>query len=269
MYIKRSMEKSSPTCKSGGERMRRCAVIIPALNPPESLVEYVRTLLLRGVAQVIVVNDGSDGSTAEVFRRLSRLERCTVLTHSVNRGKGRALKTAFAYVLREELGDWSGVVTADADGQHHPDDVCHVAAVLGRGEDAVILGIRDFSHSHVPWRSQLGNRLTRWLIRWLFDTKIEDTQTGLRGIPKQHLPWMLELKGERFEYEMNMLLNVIRKRIRIQQVPIRTLYFHRNTGSHYRAIVDSLRIFVRIVSGLMASFRSGKKAMPSKGRKRP
>lgn len=252
----------------GGERMLRCAVIIPALNPPESLVEYVRTLLARGVARVIVVNDGSDAAKAEVFRRLGTLDRCTVLTHPVNRGKGRALKTAFAYVLGD-AADWAGVVTADADGQHDPDDVCQVASALSQWEDALILGVRDFRQSHVPWRSRFGNRLTSWLIRWLFGTEIDDTQTGLRGIPKQHLQWMSELKGERFEYEMNMLLSAIRKRIPIRQVRIRTLYFQRNVGSHYRSVADSLRIFARIVSGLVTSLiRSDKVSMKSGGRKR-
>mgnify|MGYP002479487925 CR=1 FL=1 len=253
----------------GGETMLRCAVVIPALNPPESLVEYVRTLLNRGVACVIVVNDGSDGAATDVFHRLNRLKRCTVLTHPVNQGKGRALKTAFAHVLRVDEADWVGVVTADADGQHHPDDVCQVAWDLCRGEDAIILGVRNFALSHVPWRSQFGNRLTCRLIRWLFGAEIDDTQTGLRGIPRQHLPWMLELKGERFEYEMNMLLNAIRRSVPIRQVPIRTLYFQKNAGSHYRSIADSLRIFSHIVSGLWSPLSRGDRVpMTSKGRKR-
>ncbi|MFO7264060.1 MAG: glycosyltransferase family 2 protein [Bacillota bacterium] len=248
--------------------MLRCAVIIPALNPPESLVEYVRTLLARGVARVIVVNDGSDASTGDIFRQLSRLDRCTVLSHPVNQGKGRALKTAFAYVL-QEAADLTGVVTADADGQHHPDDVCRVVSALRRGDDTLILGVRDFDQAHVPWRSRFGNRLTSRAIRWLFGMAIDDTQTGLRGIPIQHLSWMSELKGERFEYEMNMLLNAIRRRIPIRQVPIRTLYYQRNAGSHYRSIADSLRIFVQIVLDLVVSVRRGDEALWSeRGRKR-
>lgn len=249
--------------------MLQCAVIIPALNPPESLVEYVRKLLERGVACVIVVNDGSDAAATDVFHRLSRIERCTVLTHPVNRGKGRALKTAFEHLLRDEAADWTGVVTADADGQHHPDDVYQVAKALHQENEAIILGVRNFALSHVPWRSQFGNRITCWLIRRLFGAEIADTQTGLRGIPKQHLPWMLELKGERFEYEMNMLLNAIRRRIPIRQVPIRTLYFQKNAGSHYRSIADSLRIFGHIVSSLLSTMRRGDQVpMTSKGRKR-
>ena len=249
--------------------MLRCAVIIPALNPPESLVEYVRTLLDRGIDRVIVVDDGSDAKAADVFGRLSGMDRCTVLAHPANWGKGRALKTAFAYVLRNGEERWAGVVTADADGQHHPDDVCQVAAALSREENALILGVRNFDESHVPWRSQFGNRLTSRLIHWLLGAEIDDTQTGLRGIPKRHLAWMTELKGERFEYEMNMLVNAIRMRLQIRQVPIQTLYFQKNAGSHYRALVDSLRIFVNIVSSLFTPIRYGDEVtITTKGRKR-
>ncbi|GER67521.1 dolichol-phosphate mannosyltransferase [Weizmannia acidilactici] len=225
------------------------AVVIPALNPEEELAEYVDRLLEQGAAHIIVVDDGSSRDRAHIFSKLTTKKRCTVLHHPVNRGKGRALKTAFSYFL-DHLGNLSGVITADSDGQHSAEDVEKVAAALEHNRDSIILGSRDFSLEYVPPKSKFGNQLTSFLFKVLYGENIGDTQTGLRGIPKQELPWMIKLKGERFEYEMNMLIYARKMNVRIREVPIRTIYFNRNEGTHYRSVKDSLKIFRKILSGL-------------------
>src|SRR5690625_516260 len=92
-------------------------VVMRAFNPSESLLSYTEVLANNGISHIIVINDGSNAHTLPVFEALSKTTYCTVLTHEKNRGKGRALKTAFAYIL-EHFQDITGVVTADADGQH-------------------------------------------------------------------------------------------------------------------------------------------------------
>lgn len=225
------------------------AVVIPALNPEAQLVHYADRLLAKGAARIIVVDDGSSPACAPIFQMLSQKERCTVLHHPANRGKGRALKTAFAHILAHH-GSLSGVVTADCDGQHSPEDVEKMAASLRQHPHSIILGARDFSLEHVPPKSRFGNRLTSFLFKALYGAEIGDTQTGLRGIPKQELGWLLALKGERFEYEMNMLIYARKMNVKIREVPIRTIYFNRNEGTHYRPVKDSLKIFRKIISGL-------------------
>lgn len=235
--------------------MRSCAVIIPALNPTESLVDYVKAL---DVLRVIIVNDGSRADLDYIFTELKTIEKCSVLTHDKNKGKGRALKTAFQFFSQSHY-DLMGVITADADGQHSIEDVGKIAEVLQKNEDRIILGVRDFSHSSVPSRSYIGNRITSLIFHILFGLHLKDTQTGLRGIPTKLLPPFIDLKGERFEYEMNMLIYARKNHVRIEEFPIQTLYFNNNKSSHYHAIFDSFKIFSKLVSGVFMKTRERRK----------
>lgn len=233
----------------GDKIMNNLAIIIPALNPTEDLVDYVKILLENSAAQIIVVNDGSNADLLYIFSQLNEMDGCIVLTHKKNQGKGKALKTAFAYFLHH-FGHLKGVVTADADGQHSVEDVCAVARVLLENPQKMILGVRDFHHSDVPPRSLIGNRLTSILFRLLYGSNIKDTQTGLRGISRENISWILNLKGDRYEYEINMLIYAKKNNVEFSQVPIQTLYFHNNSGSHYHPILDSLKVFSKLIRGL-------------------
>lgn len=236
--------------------MKKCAIIIPALNPTEALIDYVNELLTKGARQVVVVNDGSIDDCSKIFSKIALLSRCTVLTHEKNKGKGRALKTAFRYIL-ENCHDLHGVITADADGQHAISDVCKIANALEKEEDALLLGVRDFSDTNVPFRSTFGNRSMNFLFRHLFQADFQDTQTGLRGITMELLKKVVNVKGERFEYEINMLIYAQVQKVKIIQIPIQTLYFDRNSGSHFKVIKDSLKIFNRLISGFVQTSSKG------------
>lgn len=228
----------------------KCIVIIPALNPMENLVAFVENLLNEGIPHVIVVNDGSAPSYEHIFARLDSMDSCTLLVHNINRGKGRALKTAFAYFL-ENFKSYDGVVTADADGQHTVEDICKVCTALSSNGDSLILGMRNFKEQSVPKRSYMGNRMTSSIFRALYGSYIEDTQTGLRGIPAGELSWMVDLAGERYEFEINMLINSKWRNIPFFSVPIKTIYFNNNSESHYSTLRDSLRIFICLLSGFI------------------
>lgn len=230
--------------------LRSTIVVIPALDPDPVLPAYVRELLEQGAEQVVTVDDGSGPDFAPTFGALSALDRCTVLRHEKNRGKGRALKTAFLHILSREEWAGMGVVTADADGQHHVQDVCALAAALAEGTDSLVLGTRDLTLPHVPFRSKVGNRLTSWAFHLLYGSKLSDTQTGLRGIPWSLLEWCAGIGGERFEYEMNMLIRAARERVPIRQVDIQTIYYNNNAGTHLRAVRDSWRVCLILLSGL-------------------
>jgi len=226
------------------------AIVIPALNPSPHLVGFVQDLLAKKAPHILVVDDGSINECKEIFQQLAQLKNCTILTHPVNYGKGRALKTAFAYFL-EHLSHLDGIVTADADGQHSAKDILNIARLLSEKPDSIILGTRDFSAPNVPRRSYLGNRTTSRIFQLLYGCYLKDTQTGLRGLPRDLLPWMLELVGERFDYEINMLIEAKRKNIPLIEEPIQTIYFDNNSGSHYSSFRDSFRIFSRLVSGFI------------------
>ncbi len=90
--------------------MQDLVVLIPAYKPEEALVGFSKELLERGFNEIIVVDDGSGESFKEIFSRLKAMG-CTLLTHEVNKGKGRAIKTAFEYILAQ-TPDAKGVITA-------------------------------------------------------------------------------------------------------------------------------------------------------------
>jgi len=241
--------------------MHEAALIIPALNPSEQLIPYVQDVLAEGFAQVIVVNDGSREACQPIFEHLQLLNRCEVLTHEVNRGKGRALKTAFQYILAQPP-HIKRVVTADADGQHTVKDVQRVAEACVEHPEGMVLGVRDFDGPQVPKRSLLGNKATSLLFQWLYGKKLKDTQTGLRGIPVRELSGMIRLKGERYEYEINMLIYAVRKKLEIHEIPIETVYINNNASSHYSSVRDSLRIFQRMISGFPKAHKEEKDSAP-------
>lgn len=230
--------------------MYNVAVIIPALNPEETLIDYVKSLLARGFREIIVINDGSKKNREYIFTRLEKLNHCTVLTHPINQGKGRALKTGFQYFL-EHFSELQGVVTADADGQHAVEDVCRVAQKLQEVKNHLVLGIRNFKETHVPKRSYIGNTLTSFAFQLLFREILVDTQTGLRAIPAGEISRMIHLRGERYEYEMNMLIYAKKTNLPIAEVAIQTIYHNNNEGSYYQTIRDSWKIFRKLVSGLI------------------
>ncbi|MEA5135997.1 MAG: bifunctional glycosyltransferase family 2/GtrA family protein [Candidatus Fimivivens sp.] len=219
----------------------KIAVVIPSLNPDDKLLCVVNGLISRGFCDLIVVNDGSAPNKTSYFETITAFPECTVLTHEVNRGKGRALKTAFAYIL-EQRPNCIGAVTVDGDNQHHPDDVSALATALIKNNSAFILGARDFSQPDVPVRSRLGNRITAMMFGLLCRQKISDTQTGLRALPRKIMADLLTVTGERFDFETNMLLFLNKNRIPIHEISIRTIYFEENATSHFRAIFDSLSI---------------------------
>lgn len=232
------------------KKMYNVAVIIPALNPEETLIKYVKSLLSRGFREVIVINDGSGENRNHIFSRLAELDHCTVLTHKSNRGKGRALKTGFQYFL-EHFSELNGVVTADADGQHAVEDVCKVAQKLQEVKTHLVLGIRNFKEAHVPKRSYIGNTITSFAFHLLFRQKLVDTQTGLRAIPAREIRRMIQLRGERYEYEINMLIYAKKTNMPISEVAIQTIYYNNNQGSYYKTFRDSWKIFRKLVSGLL------------------
>ncbi|MEG1998047.1 MAG: GtrA family protein, partial [Clostridiales bacterium] len=178
------------------------------------------------------------------------LEYCTVLHHARNLGKGQALKTAFLCYMQNYSHCFQGVIMADADGQHMPEDICRIAALLDDTQEEILLGCRDFNLPTVPRRSRIGNRLTSTVFRILYGSQLNDTQTGLRGLSNQQLSWICKLPGSRFEFEINMLIESRKRGVTFHQIPISTVYFDNNANSNYHTIRDSWPIMLALLSGL-------------------
>ncbi len=230
-------------------------VIIPAYEPDEKLIKLLDELAREQVSPVIVVNDGSDKATYGHLFDMARGRGAVVLEHAVNMGKGRALKTAFNYCLNE-YEDLVGVVTADSDGQHAVRDLKKCMEALIEDPKALVLGVRNFDQKGIPARSVFGNKTTSKVMKFLVGLSISDTQTGLRGISSEFMKFLLTEKGERFEFETNMLLDTKELGVKIKEIPIETIYLEENRSSHFNPIKDSIRIYAVFIRFLISSLSS-------------
>ncbi len=228
-------------------------VIIPSYEPDERLYELARVIKNYPYGHVIIVNDGSGSSFDPIFSEvMDELgENGIFLQHEVNKGKGAALKTAFNYVLEHDM-DAIGVTTADSDGQHSVRDIQRISEELISHPNDLVLGARDFNGEDIPWKSRLGNKLTSIIMTFLEGIKINDTQTGLRGIPRYFMKRLTDIKENRFEFETKMLLEADNKLIR--EVEIETIYDSKeNHVTHFNPFTDSIKIY-KLLMGKFVSY---------------
>ncbi len=219
-------------------------VIIPAFEPDEKLLGLAEALSTSDLP-VVVVNDGSRPEYQPIFDTLESKYGYSLCRHPVNMGKGAALKTGIRYAA-EHFPESSGYITADADGQHSVKDILKVAEALENHPGSLVIGTRDFNQKAVPFKSRWGNRITSFVFRLSTGRRCSDTQTGLRGIPKQFTELCLSIPENRYEYEMNLLLKMS-SAAEFLPVPISTIYLEHNRASHFHAVRDSLRIYANLI----------------------
>lgn len=228
-------------------------ILIPAYEPGKRLIDLINDLKKVCDYKIVLVDDGSGEAYKSIFETALSLG-CSVLTHEKNKGKGAALKIGFKYLM--EAGEREGIVTADCDGQHLPEDIVKLSETVKENEKTIVLGTRRFS-GKVPFRSRFGNSLTRAVFSFASGTKVYDTQTGLRGFSPQMLNWLISIKGDRFEYEMNMLLEAAPAGFNFKEIDIATVYLEKNKTSHFHPLKDSLRVYLPIIKFSMSSIMSG------------
>ena len=234
----------------------KITVVIPSLDPDDKLHEVIRGVQAKGFTDILLVDDGSAPENQHYFSDAESQLGCTVLHHERNFGKGRGLKTAFDWFLKNRP-DFDGVVTIDGDNQHHPDDIAACVDVMYKQQkDSLVLGVRDFNQPNVPPKSRFGNKCTSFVFGVFCGLKCSDTQTGLRVFPRGIIPQMLEIAGERFEYETNMLLSCKSAGIPLVEQTIRTIYIDENATTHFHPIKDSIRVYGIILKFFLSSVLS-------------
>ncbi len=230
----------------------RVIVLIPAYKPDDRLTELVKELRNKNL-DVLLVDDGGGETYRSIFEDCQALG-AQVAVHAVNQGKGRALKTGINAALLT-WPDLGGIVTADADGQHTPRDILRLIDAMNEHENTLVLGSREFT-GNVPFKSLWGNRITRAVYALASGVRVGDTQTGLRGLPRCALEEMTRIDGERYEYEMNVLLKIRDMKLGVFEVPIETIYINDNAGSHFNPVRDAFRIYMVIFKYLFSSIAS-------------
>lgn len=220
-------------------------VLIPAYQPDARLPRLILELHRADPSsKIVVVDDGSGQKFSDIFEA-SATAGAHVISYENNRGKGYALREGFTWI-RDVAGDLSEcVVTADADGQHTLNDIFRVGRTC-TDTGTSVLGVREFV-GHVPARSRIGNTATSALFWLATGWKLKDTQTGLRAFPVALLAALLEVQGDRYEYELRVLLHLAKFHHPVTQISIETIYEAGNPTSHFRPLQDSARIWAPLL----------------------
>ncbi len=216
--------------------------VVPCYNLAAFCEEVVRGAAAR-VDQVIVVDDGSTDGTGEILGRIAAESHGRVhrISFPSNRGKGVALLEAFRYALEKVPFDL--LITLDGDGQHRPADIPRLVRAWREEGAMLVIGER-VRFGTMPLRSRIGNTVTGALLRWIHPESPRDTQSGFRALDRRFVTEVVRLiHGRRYETELQMLLLALGYHQTIRTVPIETLYLNGNRSSHFRPIMDSLRIY--------------------------
>ena len=230
--------------------MKRIA-LIPAYEPDEKLIELLKKIVEKEIF-AIVVDDGSGENYKDIFEQAK--EYSYVISYEENQGKGHALKTGLTHI-KENFQDKYIVITMDSDGQHTVEDAIKLADYLEEHPNELALGKRPRGKD-TPWKSKFGNGITRFFYKISTGVSIYDTQTGLRAFSNDLIDTMINIEGERYEYEMNVLLELPRLKIKMHEIETQTIYIDNNSGSHFNPVKDSIRIYKQIIKFSLSAIGS-------------
>lgn len=228
-------------------------LLIPIYEPTEKTIIFMKELSKKNFL-TLVVDDGSGIAYQKKFQQIIDTG-ATVLSYPKNHGKGYALK--FGLIHIQNNYPKHHVITADGDGQHTVTDIERMAQRIKLlPEDTFLLGVRHFNAKTTPKKSYYGNRTTSLIYYLSSGIKLEDTQTGLRGFHAHSISDLLTIQGERFDYEMNQLIDLVKGGYTLETIVIETIYENNNEHSHFRAVQDSYLIYRPLLLFLVSSLSS-------------
>src|SRR5699024_1824245 len=240
--------------KNGGKDMNPVILLIPIYQPDEQTVLFIQNLRKMIFGPIVIVDDGSGAKYRSLFLTMQEPD-VSLLSYEKNQGKGHALKLGFQFI-KKHFSQAIGVVTADGDGQHTLADIMEMSRRLEEVKaQTILLGIRFFYLKSTPLRSFIGNRVTTFFYYLSSGIWLTDTQTGLRGFPYESIDDLLDISGERFEYEMNQLIELPNRGYSFEKMPITTVY-EKNHQYHFRTIQDSYLVYKPLIAFLLSSFSS-------------
>ena len=218
--------------------------VIPCYNPPEVFSNIILELYSMGLRDVIIIDDGSNNK--RIFS-IANKKGYTVIEHNTNKGKGEAIKSGIRYYRKHFIDKYKGIVMIDCDGQHRVWDMDKVGQEMIHS-DKFTMGVRNFNIDGVPFRNKIGNKITSLVFKWMFGVYIKDTQTGLRGVPNRLIDTVLKIDGERYEYEISMLIDIVKMKEEIKEVEIETVYDNNEKRySYFNPFKDSYRIYKEMI----------------------
>lgn len=231
----------------------RPRVCIPVFDNPATIAKLVGECLEKLPWPLLVVDDGSE---IPVERLLTPHERLTVLRLPENRGKGAAIQAAFADSVA--LG-FTHIVTVDGDGQHLVAEVKRLVETSIQNPWHLVVGARFLDDA--PPVSRFGKRFSNFWVKFQTETRVADSQSGLRVYPLFHVQ-NLRFFTRRYDFEIEVLIRLLWKSVHVIDVPVRVHYPPpRERVSHFRKFRDNVRISL-LNSVLVAVSLVGKRLTP-------
>lgn len=229
--------------------------IVTVYNPDENLEKVISGLVQAKFKEIIVVNIDSDQAHSKYFEHLKKYENCVVLYNKPNKGRGRALKIAFRYILENKIKA-AGIVTVNGYNQFDINDVVACSKELVKQKNNIIFGSRNLRKKEFPLRARIGNFLMSIVCRFACGCSLADPLTGLRAIPYKYLEEFINVKGEMYDYDTNLILHTKEKGILISEVKVDSVYLEKKIAAHYKPILDAIRISSSILKFIFSSIVS-------------
>lgn len=218
-------------------------VLIPSYEPDNELIKLLKKLDKEKEYEIVVINDGSNDNFNNIFLESEKYAK--VISYKNNKGKGYALKKGIKYVKDKYKKDYL-ILTMDSDEQHTIKDAKKLIKYTEENPNKLVLGKR-LRNKKIPLRSKIGNEITRFIYFLTTRVKVYDTQSGLRCFSDKLVNFLLNIDGDRFDYEMNVLLMCPKNKIKIKEIVIETIYIDNNSKSHFNKFKDSWLIYKNII----------------------
>ncbi|HBM15045.1 MAG TPA: glycosyltransferase family 2 protein [Lentisphaeria bacterium] len=219
-------------------------VAIPVYNNVDNVGEVIQKVL-RNKLDVLVINDGSTDGTDRILMSFNDIK---VFTIQKNKGKGNALRTAFAMAAKE---NYTHIITIDADGQHNPEEIGKFVEAVKSSPDSITIGCRDFSHGKIPYKSTMGRMFSNLGFKIVTGINIADTQSGFRVYPLKNL-CNISFTKDRYDFEMEILLKAAMVGIQIKDIPISVNYSDKSRKlSNFSPVADSFKIANLLLNNLL------------------
>jgi len=211
---------------------------VAALIPCYFEEKRIREVAARARAQldnVLVVDDGSTDSTETEARAVG----VEVIRHTVNQGKGAAIKTGLKHLVART--DIEYILILDGDGQHCPEEIPRFLDEANCSHAPMLVGNRMSDTRTMPFVRKMTNRFMSWQVSRVCGRTIPDSQCGFRMIQRDLAPALAAIETTNFDFETEMLVVASRKGCEIAAVPISTIYGDEVSKIH--PVRDTIRFF--------------------------
>jgi len=214
-------------------------IVIPAYNEAPVLGKVIEEIRKNGFNHIIVVDDGSTDNTRDVLQKKEVLS----VRHSLNRGKGAAIKTGFeaSRLLGADI-----VVTFDGDGQHDPVDIAPMSRLISEGYD-VVMGKRDYREKHIPRYKVIGNKLGN-LITWVvYGLWVSDSQFGLRAYSRKAID-KIRLTSDRYEFDSEIIREIARHGLKHCEMTAHVRYTdYAKSKKNKQSVISAVKMVFRML----------------------